>query len=983
MYEAFQLIPFSDRNAAEGHLSAVLSGDQPGLAKRLAEVLAVVSDPFTTLVRLERFLASADRAGVCRRFAESARYARMLATLLNESHFLTDLLCSNPRHMEWLIDGTDLGAAWPRDDLISALREAVSGAEDFDAVCREIRRFKQRAILRISARDVFVAASVASVTEDLSNLAEGALEVAIEAATPELEERFGVPLNADGSRAQFTVLGMGKLGGKELNFSSDIDLLFVYSEDGDSETGSSNAEYFNRLGERIVKALSEQMAEGHVFRVDMRLRPHGRMGPLAVSLDSCLTYYESYGQAWERQALIKARPVAGDLELGSTFIDRTRPFAFPRYFDDATLEDIREVKRQMEASVHQRGHTELGVKLGRGGIRDIEFTVQMLQLLNGGRVAELRTRNTLEAIEALGRIGSLRPLEASTLASNYSFLRRVEHRLQIEGSQQRHVLPEDPAALEAFAKRLGYRDAKAFMSKYRERTAENRRILEQFLATEGSGKLWVKDLLNPRSDAEESLQQLGDLGFSHPGRAREELLLLAVGKPQEPHAAHVRQQFARVAPDLLDALVTCSDPDAALRRLGQMLAGLRAPSAIYDILHWNPHLCEYLARLIANSEYLTQIIIRDPGLFETLRAARILDDAADKDRLREHLGLLQTAYDPGAAPYRLRDGEMLRIGARELFLDLDVLDVGRELSDLADVILQDALAKARVKTVDRYGEASAGFAVLGLGKHGGRELGYGSDLDLIFVYESGGGLPDGMSPDQYFADVGTRTINLLQERTRYGMLYEIDARLRPYGKKGQLVVSSELLERYYAKEAEAWERLALVKARGVAGDPEFAKAMEAKARELAFGTPLTAADIERVEELRGRIAAQASPLDLKKQEGGVAEIEFGLRLLQIQHAQAYPELRRGDVRGAVEALVTRSLLSEEDGAALVAAYLLLRRIENRIRMMHGRSGTNLPDDPLEQQDLANRLGLDGDLAAIVEAQRASVHDVYQRILRRV
>jgi len=318
--------------------------------------------------------------------------------------------------------------------------------------------------LRIAVRDIFVHGSLGSLVEDMSNLADAMVTVAYECAYREISARYGVPQSEQGGKeAVFTVLGMGKLAGRELNFSSDIDLIFLYSHDGQTSGGTSgttsNVDFFRRVGERVIKMLHEQTAEGHVFRVDMRLRPYGRAGALAISIDSAIAYYERAGQAWERQALIKTRPIAGDLALGEEFIERTRPFTYPRYFDDETLEDIRNTKQQMEARVGDRGETSREVKLGRGGIRDIEFTVQVLQLLNGGRIPELRSPNTLDTIAVLGEHGILRPLDAAALKSNYLFLRQVEHRLQIEGSQQRHTLPKDPGELNYFARRMGYENA--------------------------------------------------------------------------------------------------------------------------------------------------------------------------------------------------------------------------------------------------------------------------------------------------------------------------------------------------------------------------------------------------------------------------------------------------------------------------------------------------------------------------------------------
>ena len=988
MKAVFQEIPFSDPARAEAILDGVLTPERPGLCENLGKFLAECHDPNTALVRLERFLAESDDAdGIRDLMAAEPRFAKLVMTIFGQSHFLTDIVCRHPAYMMWLWNDAELGEARSCGAMLAELREGMAGCADFDACRQWLRRFKQREILRIGARDLYAHGAIPSVTLDLSNLADAALQASLECAHGHIAPRYGEPREqgpGGDKPAAFVILAMGKLGGRELNFSSDIDLLFVFSDDGETTGGGSgsvsNTEYFQKLGEFTIKAMSDVTAEGNVFRVDMRLRPHGRSGPLSVSLEGALHYYQHQGQAWERQALIKARPAAGDAGLGAAFIEETRPFAFPRYFDDETLEEIRNVKRQMEEQVHGQGRTETEVKLGRGGIRDIEFTVQMLQLLNGGRIPALRTPNTLEAIEQLGRHDVLRPFEADTLARNYAFLRKVEHRLQIEGSKQVHALPAKPGDLGAFARRLGYVSGESFMAEYRERAKQTRDVLEQFLAAKGSGNLWVLDLLNGRSEAEKGLERLKAMGFGDPPKARQELLHLYQGPRENPHSLHTRQAFADAAPTLLQALAACPNPDNGLLRLSQLLANIKAPNAIYDLLKNSERLCEYLAILLSNSQYLTEILIRDPGLFDQFGYAGALDQPASRGGLEAQLSNLLSAYEPEAAPYRLRDGEMLRIGMRDLFMGLGVTEVCGELTLLAEVILAHVLGQAESAVGERFGAAGGGFAVLGLGKLGGHELGYGSDLDVIFVYDGAKTIPGGVSPGEYFAAVASQLGRLLKEPTRHGSLYEIDARLRPEGRRGPLAVSDSRFEQYYREEAQGWERLALMKARPVAGDPEFSARMGEWAQDLAFGQHCDGDFIEHIETMRGKIAESAPPRDLKKAEGGIVEIEFAVRLLQLRYHHEAPDLRRADVTGAIAALRDRGFLDDEGANTLDETYRLYRRIENRIRMMQGRPGSALPEDPAEQESLAQRLGLEGDLAGTVAEAQARVHGTYQTII---
>jgi glutamate-ammonia-ligase adenylyltransferase len=991
MTNSYTDIPFQSADTALPRLQALTGGAPEGFAQNVTDALCEVSQPDTVLTRLERNLdAVSDRNAEMSRLATSPQAVRMLMAILGQSQFMTDLICNRPEHMAWLRDSAELDTAVSAGTLAVEMLTEADSADSFEGACLAMRRFKQREILRIGMRDLFKHAPIASLTEDLSNLADAAIQVAVTLAEKALHIRYGHPEHPcdDGSDAvvpaRFVVLAMGKLGGRELNFSSDVDLLFVHSGEGQTTAGTdgtlSNSEYFNKLGELIIKALSEQTADGNIFRVDMRLRPHGRMGPLAVSLGASVDYYESYGQAWERQALIKVRAVAGNPELGARFIEETRPFTFPRYFDDTTLDDIQDVKRQMEEQIALQGKTLTEVKLGRGGIRDIEFTVQILQLLNGGRNESLRTPNTLQAIEALGKAGNLRPLEVTALSSHYSFLRRVEHRLQVEHSQQRHALPTDPAVLDDFARRLGYDSGPGFMAVYRDKTEETRGVLERFLSQEGSGHLWLSDLLNPHSSGETGLVRLGEMGFTAPDRARDELLRLCLGSAERPNSAHVRQLFRGIAPNLLEALAKCRHPDDILMRLTEVLVRLRAPSVIYDILRGHDHLAGYLIALVDNSPYLTGIITRDPGLFDFVGSRHALSEAQTRESIAAELDSLRRAYEPDAARYRLRDGELVRIGMRDLFAGIDVMEVGHELTCLADVCVQDVVLEARARAEERWGHADAGFAVLGLGKAGGYELGYGSDLDLVFVYESDTPVPEDISAGEYFTYMATQLIKLLKDPTTYGTLYDIDARLRPDGRSGALVVSSERLESYYRNDAESWERLALMKVRAMAGDEPFAAAMEQLTRDIAFDTPFTEADMERVEELRGRIAEKAGPLDLKKGLGGVAEIEFGVRMLQLRHVADHPELKRGDVLGALDALVAANLFDAEKARALSDNYILLRRVENRIRMEEGRSGSDLPASEEDQADFAHRLDLPHPLAEHVRTSKEQTHTIYQEIV---
>ncbi|HDP33972.1 MAG TPA: hypothetical protein ENN29_02560, partial [Candidatus Hydrogenedentes bacterium] len=828
MEEALAHIPDKDHETAAVCLNAI--GDLAGkdIAAPLADALADAADPLKAVLGLSRFLErSISAATEAAMMISSPRYLRLLVALFSQGSLLTDILCRNPEYGAWLWTEAPLDRARSRKEALSEMENAFKNRDAFEERCVWMRRHSRMELLRIAAREVVAHAPLDSVVADISMLADVMIEAACRAAREHLEPQMGMPLVEDARNhsISFCVLALGKLGGGELNFSSDIDLLFLYSADGHTQQGASTEEYFRKLAELIIKALSEQTSEGRVFRVDMRLRPFGKSGPIASSLDNAVAYYSTYGRAWERQAMIKARPCAGDLELGETFLEQLRPFVYPKYFDDATLEDIRGVKQQTEAIVAGKDRTEREVKLGRGGIRDIEFTVQMLQLLHGGRWPEARAQSTIKAIRALGERQRLSPFEAETLERNYIFLRRIEHRLQIEGGQQTHVLPENKEELALLARRLGYHTAESFMNVYRERAAENRAILEQFLAVKGDGNLWVMELLDPGAACVAGLERLRTSGFKEAEKARGELLLLANGPEHAPYTRDTAQQFAAITPFLIDALAQTPEPDTALARFGQILSLLPTPATLYNLLKYNPKLTRYLTAIISNSDYLAEMLVRDISMLDLIGTPGYLDAPSTVEELDAERDVLEHAANPAPALYRLRDGEMLKIALRELVKGISVAAVGDELTQLAEFVVGAVLTRARAAVRARYGPTGIPFAALALGKFGGREMGYGSDLDLVFVYDESPDADDGsagapasgltrdhpqpdpsaefmpsamqLSPTEYFAAVASVTLKTLKEPTRYGILYDVDARLRPDGSKGALAIPTQRLRQYY------------------------------------------------------------------------------------------------------------------------------------------------------------------------------------------
>ncbi|HOV59438.1 MAG TPA: bifunctional [glutamate--ammonia ligase]-adenylyl-L-tyrosine phosphorylase/[glutamate--ammonia-ligase] adenylyltransferase [Candidatus Hydrogenedentes bacterium] len=979
-------IAFVDPERDHEYLDTLLANGPAELKGVLGQGLKRSADPSRAVRGMVRFLErSFDPSTQRALMANAPSYCEMLITLFENSAFLEDILCRNPEYASWLWDEANLESPVDLDSQQSELLRLIFRKTEFQDRRAALRRFTRRELLRIATREVWKRAPLPSVVLDLSNLADAAIACALAIARAEVEPLYGMPPGYHPDAYPFSVLALGKLGGRELNFSSDIDLIFLYAERGESSGGSQgkleHEEYFRKLGEWIIRVLSEPTPDGIAYRVDMRLRPFGRSGPLCSVVDDAVDYYAVYGRAWERQALIKARVCAGNLGLGQTLLDRLRSFIYPRYFDDVTLEEIRQIKAQSEARVRRAGVSGREVKHGEGGIRDIEFTVQLLQLLNGGKWPDLRTPNTLEAIRALGTRQYLSPFEAERLATHYVFLRQLEHRLQIENGLQEHTLPEPGASLDSLGRRMGFLNGQALLTVFRQRTTEVREILQRFLSEKGAGNLWVAALLERGADATDGLARLAQWGFSDPERARAILQNMANGPEDKPFTRDTAQRFVTVAPALIQALAEEGDPDIVLERLESMLSHVPTPGAMYSLLAYYPGLSSRLVTLAANSPWLCELVSRDVSLLDTVGSPQLTARASTRQDLEEELRMLRSAARPDAAPYRLKLGELLKVAVRDLAQGISVADVGDELTQLAEVVLDYVVSISREEVENRFGRHEAPFAVLALGKFGGREMGYASDLDLVFVH--GGAAQDArLSATEYYAVLAAGIIRRLKEPTRWGALYDVDARLRPDGNKGMLVVSADRFFEYYRREAQMWERLALMKVRAVAGDKDFAETLAENARKLAFGLGISKDDVDHVEQLRDRAIASAAPRDIKRRPGGLADVELAVRLMQLYHHNDCPEVRHWGVLRAIGTLEQHELEPRTDLEALREDYLFLRRLLNRLRVARGSSTSELPEEA-ERLYLARRLRLAGDPLDLAFEKMTRVTPITERMLARI
>jgi glutamate-ammonia-ligase adenylyltransferase len=972
-----------------GHLAATLGPDDlRELAGPLGRLLPRSPDPDRSLNSLERFLAQPDAPALPVLLDPRARLLDVLIPLFGVSQSLGDLLCVNP-------DFLDVLRLPPRRtpdaaELAAQLQADVDAAPDAASVLRAFRRFRQRHLLRVGANDIVRDRPLEEVTRDLARVADAALEVALAVAWRQVAARLGAPCDAAGRPVSCCVLAFGKLGGEELNYSSDLDLMFVYGDDGQTRGrrgGAGNDEFFARVVGELVRLLSEHTDQGQAYRIDLRLRPDGGRGPLARSLASTLSYYDTTGRTWERQALIKVRPAAGDPDLGRRFLEAVEPFVYRKYLSFAEINEIKAIKRRIERQAAPAGDGGREVKTGRGGIRDIEFTLQFLQLLNGGDLPELRQRNTLLALQALEAAGCLTDQEYRVLDDSYRFLRKTEHRLQLLFDLQTHRLPDGDDELRLLARRMGYPGREPFLADYHDKTEPTRRILDHLLHQTFAGDPGEaepeSDLLLDTAPGPDVVRAvLGKYPFRDVQAAYQNLSQLAQESVPFLSTRRCRHFLASIAPGLLRAVAETPDPDMALLNLEKVTASLGCKTVLWELFSFNPPSLKLYVDLCASSQFLSEILISNPGMIDELLDSLVLNQPRGLDELRDELAeLCRNAADLEPILHSFQDKELLRIGVRDILGKSAIRDTTAELSDLAEVVLrQTASAQAAplqrrlgVPLLDEGPRAGrpCRCALLALGKLGGREMNYHSDLDVVMIYEGGGHTAPGPETESaagfepvhnhhFYTDLAQRLIRAAGTAGPMGRLYQIDMRLRPTGKSGSLVVPLAEFRRYFALggPAQLWERQALTRARPVYGDADFGAEALAAAQEGAYGLEWRPVLADEVLAMRQRLEASRGERDLKRGFGGLVDVEFLVQLFQLKYGRERPEVRAANTWQALDALRAAGLLAEDEHAALRAGYDFLLRVQSRLRIVHNRALDEAPGDPAELDKLARRLGFE-------------------------
>jgi [glutamine synthetase] adenylyltransferase / [glutamine synthetase]-adenylyl-L-tyrosine phosphorylase len=1014
--DAAILTPWGIKDLARGSrnlqgLAAKLEKAHESFLPFLSRFLPESADPDLALNALERFFASrAARPLIPTLLADEGQQLGILIQLFGTSHFLGDILAADPEFLEMAT--ASLRVTPTREELIAHLRDKIEKAADDAAVLREFRRFRRRQILRIGVNDIVRDRPLEEITGDLSRVAAAAVAVSWELAFKSTSQRFGEPRTALGKQSRAAVLAFGKLGGGELNYSSDIDLMLVYDEEGQTSGRRpvGNDEFYSRAVTELIRLLSAHTDRGQAYRVDFRLRPEGQRGPLARSLASTLGYYDTLGRTWERQALIKVTPIAGEADLGVEFLDAVQPFVYKRFLSFAEINEIKAMKRRIELQA-QRGGGVREVKTGPGGIRDVEFAIQFLQLLNGGDLPAVRCRDTLGAIQALETAGCLTDAEYRGLDDAYRFLRKVEHRLQLLFDLATHRLPEKTEELRKLALRMGYSEStipKAstqysvlstqysglspqrhspldepsrapsldtrdllldpldrFLHDYNDKTRLNRTILDHllhqtFADTSGDAEPESDLILEPDPDDATVAAVLGRYGFRDIPAAWRNLTRLA----QEQRflsTRRCRHFLANIAPQLLRAVASTPDPDLALNNLEQVTATLGGKAILWELFSFNtPSLKLYVD--ICDSPFLSQMLINNPGMIDDLLDSLILNRPRDLTDLRGELAeLLRGADVPDAVEsilHSFQDKEVLRIAVRDLLGKDDVRAVTAALSDVAESLLSEVASRQEASIRERFGDAGP-HVVLAMGKLGGREMSYHSDLDLVIVYaregESTGAKP--LDHFEYFTEYARRLIKSLSQQGPLGRLYAVDMRLRPTGQSGSLVIPLDEFRRYFAGHgAQIWERQSLTRARPVHGDAAFATEVMAAVREATYAVPWSPAVVAELRSMRERLESTAPPRSLKRGPGGMIDVEFLTQAFQLRFGRERPEICHTNTWDCLDALLAAKLLSTEDREVLVAGYSFHRLAEARLRIVTNRPLNEYPEAADELEKLARRLG---------------------------
>jgi [glutamine synthetase] adenylyltransferase / [glutamine synthetase]-adenylyl-L-tyrosine phosphorylase len=903
------------------------------------------------------------------------RLRKLFIKTIAGSRFLFSILYRNPQLMnEFFLNQGFLirkSRSEKEHEIINEI-EQISKVVDFD---KKIRQYKEREFLRIGIRDLADYAGVQEIMAELSDLASATVQCAIDFHFRMLTGRFGIPSNSNNDTGLIAI-GMGKLSGKELNFSSDVDLIFLRVPEEGYTSGPEKVNV-NRFYELLVQAVSRSLSQvtedGFVFRIDLRLRPEGDKGELVPSVTNALDYYMGWGRTWERAALMKAAVIAGDRIEGQEFLKELEPFIYRKYLDYSTLEEMRAMKVQIETQLKKK--PGINIKLGQGGIREIEFFVQALQLINAGRKPRIRSTSTLEGLNLLRESELIEKATAEQLRDAYIFFRKTEHRIQINHQLQTHDLPKTEEEQTELAIKMGYCEDP--LNSFLKDLDHNRKIVEDVFSglfyqsgdqeSDENTSIAQKIMMNI-DDESVAIKVLSDAGFEDAPGSRRILLSMLSSSDRKTLSEKAKHLLEKLAPLFLEEIIKMPEPSKALLALDSYLDSLHAHSAYFSTLLENPPTIDFITRILGESRFFTDLLIRHPQAIDSLIAKGSHHDPKSKEvlesTLEERLAYSEDFEEELDVLRRFKNEEMLVIGVNHLNGDLDSPTARKLVSELADVCLQGASDIALREMRKKFGYFDfyepLPFVILGMGKLGGREMTYLSDLDVIFIYDPPIEQIGKLSAHEWFSRFAGRVISILNLPTAEGIVWAIDTRLRPSGNKGPLVSSITSFKDYHQTSSQLWEKQALIKARPITGPPQLIEILDSIIKDQIKSSVIESNELFEIDRLRKRMEQEIaledkSHVDLKTGQGGLVDVEFIVKANILKYGNDFPQIIRRNTLEALLVLRDSGLIKEADFESLNSGYRFLTNLEDRLRIMEHKSIDRMPLNGDKLKALARRL----------------------------
>ncbi len=881
------------------------------------------------------------------------------------SNFIAGTLTRKPRLLLELLNSGALERSYRAGEYDDKIEELLQGVVDEPGLGTALRRFRTREMIRIALRDLAGRADLHETVQDLSALADACIQGALTMIHGWQIQKYGVPTDEKGIPQGLVVLGLGKLGARELNFSSDVDLVFAFPQAGQTQSGPriiGNEEFFLQLCRRFLALFSASSQEGLLFRVDLRLRPFGENGPLVMNFNAMEDYYQMQGREWERYALIKARVVAGDRSAGEELLTRLDPFIYRRYFDYGTFESLRLMKESIALEVKRKGMQD-NIKLGPGGIREIEFFGQVFQLIRGGVEPELKESSILKVLQLLVDKGHIQQKACDELTAAYVFLRNTEHRLQMVDDLQTHTLPAQSKEKQRLAAAMGFGLSEDFMATLGVHMQNVNRHFNEILAIEETGRpdqdleknlegIWLNLL-----DTQKAKAKLAEIGYGAPMEILRLIDLLRNDPETRALSADGRKRLNRLIPIILRRVGACDQPETLFKRVIDLVKTIERRTCYIALLLETPETLDQLVKLGQASPWIISFLARHPVLLDELLDTRTLYRPPARAELELELARRLERVPDQDLEFQMeslcifKQLNILRVAAADISAAYPLMRVSDHLSDIAEVVVNEVFCLAWEHLSAKHGRPGAeingkpcktGFAVAAYGKLGGLELGYGSDLDIVFLHaalpgQTAGG-PTPTENVQFFTRLGQRIIHILTAHTRAGSLYDIDTRLRPSGSGGLLVSQVEAFRQYQMENAWTWEHQALVRARVICGDPDLAQRFQDIRKEILCQKRNQVPLAQEIDSMRTRMRANqplpsAGMYDLKQSPGGIVDIEFLVQYLVLLHAHEYPQLTRwtDNVR-LLETLADTAIIAPETALFLKAAFLHYRAAVHKLNL---------------------------------------------------